>query len=53
MFRKYMKTEHSEVANPEDHRRISKALRRLGKRSMRDLTEEERKNLDKSLDTPS
>lgn len=42
---KYQSVEHAEVLSEEEHARIAKGLRRLGKTSVQDLSEDERKRL--------
>lgn len=42
---KYQSVEHAEILSDEEQARINQGLRRLGKTSARDLTEDERKRL--------
>lgn len=49
-FRKFNKTERTEVLPRKQVTSISDALRRLGKKSLSDLTEEERVELIQKLD---
>ncbi len=42
---RYADVEKTEVLTSDEHRRIAKGLRKLGKRSVKDLTPEERKRL--------
>lgn len=42
---RYADVENTEVLTPVEHQRISKGLQKLGKRSMKDLLDEERKRL--------
>ena len=42
---KYADAEKAEVLTPDEHQRISKGLRKLGKASVQDLSEDERKHL--------
>lgn len=42
---KYQSVEHAEVLPEEEQARINEGLRRLGKASAKDLTEDERKAL--------
>lgn len=44
-FTKIQSVEHAEVLSSEEHQRIESGLRRLGKRSVQDLTEDQRKRL--------
>lgn len=46
-FTKYQKVEDTKVVSPEGHRQIQKGLHDLGKTSARELTDEERRALDK------
>ena len=47
-FTKTQSVEKAEVLTPDEHQRISKGLRKLGKTSVQDLSEAERERL-KSL----
>lgn len=49
-FRKFNKAEKTDVLPRKQVNTISDTLRRLGKKSMSDLTEEERNELSKKLD---
>jgi hypothetical protein len=49
-FRKFNKVEKTDILPRKQVNAISDTLRRLGKKSMSDLTEEERKELGKKLD---
>jgi hypothetical protein len=44
-LRKYADIEHVEVLSPEEQERIERGLHRLGKRSVRDLDEDERRQV--------
>jgi len=44
-FTKTQSVEKAEVLTPDEHQRISKGLRKLGKVSVQDLTEAERRRL--------
>ena len=44
-FTKTQSVEHAEVLPDEEQARIAKGLRKLGKTSAKDLTEDERKRL--------
>jgi hypothetical protein len=46
-FRKYQSVEKTRVLTEGQHSRVGQFLHKLGKRSASDLTEEERKALDK------
>jgi 5-methylcytosine-specific restriction endonuclease McrA len=50
MITKYQSVEHAEVLSPDEQARIEKGLRRLGKSSLQEATEAERKQV---LDPPS
>jgi hypothetical protein len=49
-FTKYQRTESSTPISKEGHKAIETELRKVGKSSMRDLDEEERKRVAKTLD---
>jgi hypothetical protein len=49
-FTKTQSVEKAEVLTPDEHQHIFQGLRKLGKTSVKDLTEVERKRL---LDSPS
>lgn len=49
-FRKFNKSEKTEVLPESQANKIAESLKRIGKTSMSDLTEEERLNLNKKLD---
>jgi hypothetical protein len=44
-FTKTQSVEKAEVLTPDEHQHISKGLRKLGKTSVQDLSEAERKRL--------
>jgi hypothetical protein len=44
-FTKTQSVEKVEVLTPDEHQRISKGLRKLGKANMQDLSEDERRRL--------
>lgn len=48
-FTKYNRVEASELATPEDHKKIQAGLKKVGKTSLKDLTEEEREEVLKKL----
>lgn len=52
-MRKYQKVEKAIVLGKESHLKIGNALKRFGKTSVVDLTDEEREELAESLDKPS
>lgn len=52
-FKKYQKVEKSSVLSKDGHKHVEGALRKLGKRSVSELDEDERKNLTNSLDKSS
>ncbi|MDA4131647.1 MAG: hypothetical protein OK454_00780 [Thaumarchaeota archaeon] len=45
MMTKYQSVEHAEILPEDEQARINAGLRRLGKTSAKDLTEDERKSL--------
>lgn len=49
-FRKYQKVENQEVLSPEQHDKISKSLKKVGKTSMRDLDEDQRRQVSDALE---
>ena len=50
-MRKYTGVEKTEVLSPEDHKKISSTLQRVGKTSMQQLSEDERDDLQESLES--
>ena len=50
-MRKYTGVEKTTVLSPEDHKKISNTLRRVGKTSMQQLSDEERNSLNDSLES--
>ena len=50
-MRKYTGVEKTEVLSPKDHKVISSTLQRVGKTSMQELSDEERDNLQESLES--
>lgn len=52
MFTKQTKTEKNEVIPPQKIKRVEEALRKHGKASAQDLTDEEREQFTKDLNTP-
>jgi hypothetical protein len=48
-FRKYQKTERNSVLSPRKHNLIGKVLKKTGRKSVADLTEEEKDSLDRKL----
>ncbi len=51
-FRKYQSVEKTEVLSEEEHKQVESKLHKLGKTSMTELDEDERKELSDSLDKP-
>jgi len=52
-MRKYTGVEKTEVLSPEDHEKISSTLQRVGKTSVKEMTEEEKNSLNISLEDHS
>ena len=48
-FRKYQKVERQEVLSKDNHKRIGSFLKRFGKTSASELTDEQREELQKQL----
>ena len=49
-MRKYTGVEKTEILTPKEHEVIGNALNKLGKTSMKDLSEEEKETLTTSLE---
>lgn len=49
-FKKYQKVERSDVLSPQEHKTVEANLHKVGKTSMQNLDEEERKQVTDALD---